>query len=94
MVAANLVWSSFQTAPLGTQNDKVTSADVRVGKGPIDVSGRWVGEWTEPQGQGKVIRLHFNFEARGRALMGSVSYPTGESGIHDGRISGDQLILL
>lgn len=92
MVATGLGWLNFQTTPLGTLNNKVTSADVRVEKGPIDVSGRWLGEWAEPQG--KVIRLHFNFEARGRTLMGSVSYPTGEGGIHDGKISGDQLSFI
>jgi hypothetical protein len=92
MVATGLGWLNFQTTPLGTLNNKVTSADVRVEKGPIDVSGRWLGEWTEPQG--KVIRLHFNFEARGHILMGSVSYPTGEGGIHDGKISGDQLSFI
>ena len=56
------------------------------------MGGKWVGTWTGLQG--KEFRILFNFEMQGDRLMGSVRYPTGEGGIHDGKIDGDRLLFV
>lgn len=67
----------------------VATAEV---KAPADVSGKWVGTWTGPQG--KEFRILFSFEVLGDRLMGSVRYPTGEAGIYDGKIDSDRLLFI
>lgn len=67
----------------------VATADV---KASADVSGKWLGTWTGPQG--KEFRILFSFEVLGDRLMGSVRYPTGEAGIYDGKIDGDRLLFV
>lgn len=57
----------------------------------VDVSGKW--EAVAGQ-QGKEFRIRFNLEAMGDSVMGSVRYPTGEGGVHDGRIDGDRLLFV
>lgn len=61
-------------------------------KNPANVSGKWIGSWTAPQG--KEIHIQFNFEALGDRLMGSVNYPTGDGAIYDGKIDGDRLLFV
>ena len=56
-----------------------------------DLSGNWVGQWTESNGT--VVKIYFRFETLGDKLMGSVRYPTGEGGIHEGKIDGDRILF-
>ena len=57
------------------------------GKG--EISGRWKAELSAP-GE-KPLAVFLDLEAAGTKLLGTVSYPTGESGIHDGIRNGNHI---
>lgn len=57
-----------------------------------DISGKWIGGWTAPDG--REVKIRFSFEVSGDRLMGSVRYPTGEGGIQEGKIDGDRVLFL
>ena len=57
------------------------------GKG--EISGRWKAELSAP-GE-KPLAVFLDLEAAGTKLLGTVSYPTGESGIRDGIRNGNHI---
>jgi hypothetical protein len=57
------------------------------GKG--EISGRWQAELSAP-GE-KPLAVLLDLEAAGTKLLGTVSYPTGESGIRDGIRNGNHI---
>jgi pimeloyl-ACP methyl ester carboxylesterase len=56
---------------------------------PIDLSGEWIGQVTrkglEP------YHIAFDLEMMGNQLLGTVHYPTGDAGIHDGVVEGTRV---
>ena len=52
----------------------------------LDVSGRWVGSISTPNGN---FELVYNFQVQGEALTGGLTTPNGEIPIRDGRVDGD-----
>ena len=57
------------------------------GKG--EISGRWKAELSAP-GE-KPLAVFLDLEAAGTKLLGTVSYPTGQSGIRDGIRNGNHI---
>ena len=57
--------------------------------GGTDVSGKWVAEFTTPNGQTR--ESTFNFEVDGEKLTGTVSGRRGDSPIEDGKVSGEKI---
>jgi len=56
---------------------------------PVDLTGEWIGEVTK-KGM-KPSRFTFDLEMVGNQLLGTVHYPTGDAGIHDGAIEGTRV---
>lgn len=54
-----------------------------------DVSGKWVAEFTTPNGQTR--ESTFNFEVDGEELTGTLSGRRGDTPIEDGKISGEKI---
>lgn len=54
-----------------------------------DVGGKWVGDVNTPDGQS--ISLTFNFKLDGDKVTGTVTGPTGDIDISDGKMDGDTL---
>jgi hypothetical protein len=54
-----------------------------------DVNGKWTGDVNTPDGQ--TISLTFNFKLDGDKVTGTVSGPTGDIDISDGKMDGDTL---
>jgi hypothetical protein len=54
-----------------------------------DVSGKWIAEFTTPDGQTR--QSTFNFEVSGETLTGTVGSSRGESKIEDGKVVGDDI---
>lgn len=54
-----------------------------------DVSGKWIGEFTTPDGQTR--QSTFNFQVSGEALTGTVASTRGESKIDEGKVVGDDV---
>ena len=54
-----------------------------------DVGGKWTGDVNTPDGQ--TISLIFNFKLDGDKVTGSVTGPTGDIDISDGKMDGDTL---
>jgi hypothetical protein len=54
-----------------------------------DVSGKWIGEFTTPDGQTR--QNTFNFEVSGETLTGTVASTRGESKIEEGKVVGDDI---
>ncbi|MEX2264022.1 MAG: toll/interleukin-1 receptor domain-containing protein [Bryobacteraceae bacterium] len=55
----------------------------------VDINGRWLAEMQKERQPPYRIRL--TFEVMGDRVTGSVVYPTGEGGIHEGKIAGGRL---
>ena len=56
---------------------------------PEDLSGEWIGEVAKKGLPPYQIRL--DLEVLGTRLLGTVRYPTGDGGIRDGELEGDQI---
>jgi pimeloyl-ACP methyl ester carboxylesterase len=56
---------------------------------PVDLTGEWIGEVTK-KGM-KPSRFTFDLEMIGNQLLGTVHYPTGDAGIHDGVVEGTRV---
>jgi hypothetical protein len=54
-----------------------------------EISGRWKAELSAP-GE-KSLALYLDLEVAGNKLLGTVRYPTGDSGIHDGTREGNRI---
>jgi len=54
-----------------------------------DVSGKWIGEFTSPDGQTR--QSTFNFQVSGETLTGTVASTRGESKIEEGKVVGDDI---
>jgi len=54
-----------------------------------DVGGKWIGDVNTPDGQ--TISLTFNFKLDGDKVTGTVTGPTGDIDISDGKMDGDTL---
>jgi predicted alpha/beta hydrolase family esterase len=54
-----------------------------------DVTGEWTAD-ARKKGQ-EPFRIGLDLEVVGGRLYGTVHYPTGDAGIHDGEITGDQI---
>lgn len=54
-----------------------------------DVNGKWTGDVNTPDGQ--TISLTFNFKLDGDKVTGTVSGPTGDIDISDGKMDGETL---
>jgi len=54
-----------------------------------DVNGKWIGEFTTPDGQTR--QSTFNFQVSGEALTGTVASSRGESKIDEGKVVGDDI---
>ena len=54
-----------------------------------DLTGKWVGEFTGPDGDTK-IPLTYVFKAEGNTLTGNLTSPQGEIPISEGKIDGDK----
>jgi hypothetical protein len=57
--------------------------------GAADVGGKWTGDVNTPDGQS--LSLTFTFKVDGGKVTGSVSGPTGDIDISDGKIDGETL---
>ena len=53
------------------------------------VGGKWVGDVNTPDGS--AITLTMNFKVDGEKVTGTVTGPTGDIGITDGKMDGDTL---
>jgi pimeloyl-ACP methyl ester carboxylesterase len=56
---------------------------------PVDLSGEWIAQVTR-KGL-KAYHIGFDFEMMGNQLLGTVHYPTGDAGIHDGDVEGTRV---
>ncbi len=54
-----------------------------------DVNGKWIGEFTTPDGTTR--QTTFNFEVSGETLTGTVASTRGESKIEEGKVVGDDI---
>ncbi|HLG98398.1 MAG TPA: hypothetical protein VKX49_18925 [Bryobacteraceae bacterium] len=54
-----------------------------------DVSGKWIGDVSTPDGQ--TISLTFTFKLDGDKVTGTVTGPTGDIDISDGKMDGETL---
>ncbi len=54
-----------------------------------DVSGKWLAEYSTPDGQTR--QSTFNFQVSGETLTGTVASTRGESKIEEGKIVGDDI---
>jgi len=54
-----------------------------------DVGGKWVGDVNTPDGQS--ISLTFNFKLDGDKVTGTVTGPTGDIDISEGKMDGETL---
>ena len=54
-----------------------------------DATGEWIAEVAKKGG--KPYRIALDFEVVGERLFGTVRYPTGDAGIHEGEIDGDRI---
>jgi hypothetical protein len=54
-----------------------------------DINGKWVGQVV--MGQGQVTEQTFFFKVQGGKLTGTVTTPTGEMQISDGKVGGDEI---
>jgi len=54
-----------------------------------DVGGKWIGDVNTPDGQ--TISLTFTFKLDGDKVTGTVTGPTGDIDISDGKMDGDTL---
>jgi len=57
--------------------------------GAADVGGKWIGDVNTPDGQS--ISLTFTFKLDGGKVTGTVTGPTGDIDISDGKIDGETL---
>ncbi|MFZ0964168.1 MAG: hypothetical protein WAO35_25155 [Terriglobia bacterium] len=53
-----------------------------------DVSGRWEGSISGPNGD---MQITFNFKVDGAKLTGAVESPNGDIPIEDGKVEGDHI---
>ena len=56
---------------------------------PPDLTGEWIAEVTKKGA--KPYQIAFDLEMMGNQLLGTVHYPTGDAGIHDGVIDGTRI---
>ena len=56
---------------------------------PPDLTGEWIAEVTKKGA--KSYQIAFDLEMMGNQLLGTVHYPTGDAGIHDGVIDGTRV---
>ena len=56
---------------------------------PVDLTGEWIADVTR-KGM-KPYQLALDLEMIGNQLLGTVHYPTGDAGIHDGVIDGTRV---
>ena len=54
-----------------------------------DLTGEWIAEVTKKGA--KPYQIAFDLEMMGNQLLGTVHYPTGDAGIHDGVIDGTRI---
>ena len=65
------------------------AGQTRLDSAPLDLTGVWVAE-VRKKGMAP-SRLAMDFEMINGRLLGTVHYPTGDAGIHDGEVDGTRI---